>query len=55
MDSHYFDNDSGINDYASGGDNKGDDGRPMLSYVISLLRAAIGILDIISGNLGKHK
>lgn len=56
MDKDYFDYDSGINHQEASGEDTGrKNGRPMLSYVISLLKALIGILDIMSDNLGKHK
>lgn len=56
MDKDYFDYDSGINHQEVSGEDMGmKNERPMLSHVISLLKALIGILDIISDNLGKQK
>lgn len=56
MEKDYFDYDSGISHQETYRDHTGtDDKRPVLSHVISLLTALIGILDIISDNLGKHK
>ena len=38
------------------GEETGQDGkRPMLEHVISLLKALIGILDIISDSIGKRE
>lgn len=38
------------------GEDTGQDGkRPMLDHVISLLKALIGILDIISDSIGKRE
>lgn len=56
MDKDYFDYSSEINHQEAYGEDTGTKGgRPMLSHVIGLLKALIGILDIISENLGKHK
>lgn len=51
----YFDDGGGINGNRTDGDGKGkDNGHPMLTQVISLLRALVGILDIITDSFGKH-
>lgn len=54
MEDRYFDGDSGINHQETYRDHTGTDNkRSVLSHVISLLKALIGILDIISDSLGK--
>lgn len=50
-----FIHDDEISDNAPYGEDKGTDGEhPVLVHVISLLKALVGILDIISDNLGKY-
>ena len=56
MDHNYYDDGSGMSRQEMCGDDKGTEpGRSMLSHVISLLQALVGILDIISDSFSRYR